>query len=230
MSVLANKRKESQFEVFNHFYKVRRSVTDLLLRDFGYSPEKADKHLQKMFGGKNYDELSEEEKIKYMRKKSKNESFEEWFILEQRKVVLDCLRGVQECIFVANSIYPQYKEELIGRRIYQDKAIGQCFRLIQELQYSIETLPVKIDIYLQLSKDIENEINLIKSWRKSDNKFKKVISVWPRILLMRTTTVMPTITTRVILMVFAPISNCNNKAFDRIQIRKEKLSFHYGKY
>ncbi len=177
MSVLANKRKESQFEVFNHFYKVRRSVTDLLLRDFGYSPEKADKHLQKMFGDKNYDELSEEEKIKYMRKKSKNESFEEWFILEQRKVVLDCLRGVQECIFVANSIYPQYKEELIERRIYQDKAIGQCFRLIQELQYSIETLPVKIDIYLQLSKDIEKEINLIKSWRKSDNKFKKVISV-----------------------------------------------------
>ncbi len=177
MSVLANKRKESQFEVFNHFYKVRRSVTDLLLRDFGYSPEKADKHLQKMFGDKNYDELSEEEKIKYMRKKSKNESFEEWFILEQRKVVLDCLRGVQECIFVANSIYPQYKEELIERRIYQDKATGQCFRLIQELQYSIETLPVKIDIYLQLSKDIEKEINLIKSWRKSDNKFKKVISV-----------------------------------------------------
>lgn len=124
MSVLASKRKDSQFEVFNHFYKVRRSITDLLLRDFGYNLEKADKHLQKMFGGKNYDDLSEEEKIKYMSKKSKNESFEKWFILEQRKVVLDCLRSVQECIFVANSIYPQYKEELIERRIYQDKAIG----------------------------------------------------------------------------------------------------------
>ena len=202
----------------------------MLLRDFGYSPEKADKHLQKMFGGKNYDELSEEEKIKYMRKKSKNESFEEWFILEQRKAVLDCLRGVQECIFVANSIYPQYKEELIERRIYQDKAIGQCFRLIQELQYSIETLPVKIDIYLQLSKDIEKEINLIKSWRKSDNKFKKVIPVLPRVLLVRPASVLPAFPPRVILVVFAPISNCNNKAFDRIQIRKEKLSFHYGKY
>lgn len=177
MSVLANKRKESQFEVFNHFYKVRRNVTDLLLRDFGHSPEKAEKHLQKMFNNKKYDDLSKEEKVKYINKKSKNESFEEWFILEQRKTILNCLRNVQEYIFVANSIYPQYIEELIERRIYQDKAIGQCFRLIQELQYSIETLPVKIDIYLQLSKDIEKEINLIKSWRKSDNKFKKVISV-----------------------------------------------------
>ena len=93
MSVLANKRKDSQFEVFNHFYKVRRSVTDLLLRDFGYNPGKANKHLQKMFGGKNYDDLSEEEKIKYMSKKNKNESFEEWFILEQRKVVLGDVYG-----------------------------------------------------------------------------------------------------------------------------------------
>lgn len=177
MSVLANKRKESQFEVFNHFYKVRRSITDLLLRDFGYNPEKAEKHFQKMFDGKNYDDLSEDDKTKYINKKNKNESFENWFILEQRKTILDCLRNVQEYIFLANSIYPQYMEELIERRIYQDKAIGQCFRLIQELQYSIETLPVKTGIYLQLSKDIEKEVNLIKNWRKSDNKFKKVISV-----------------------------------------------------
>jgi len=28
-------------------------------------------------------------------------------------------------------------EELTERRIYQDKAIGQCFRLLQELNYTI---------------------------------------------------------------------------------------------
>lgn len=44
MSVLKNKRKASQFEVFHHLYKVRKDITDLLLRDFGYSFEKADKH------------------------------------------------------------------------------------------------------------------------------------------------------------------------------------------
>lgn len=72
MSVLANKRKESQFEVFNHFYKVRRNITDLLLRDFGYNPEKAEKHFQKMFNNKNYDDLSKEEKAKYINKKNKS--------------------------------------------------------------------------------------------------------------------------------------------------------------
>lgn len=36
MSVLKNKRKASQFEVFHHLYKMRREITDLLLRDFGF--------------------------------------------------------------------------------------------------------------------------------------------------------------------------------------------------
>ena len=43
MSVLKNKRKASQFEVFHHLYKMRRDITELLLRDFGYSFEKAGK-------------------------------------------------------------------------------------------------------------------------------------------------------------------------------------------
>lgn len=42
MSVLKSKRKASQFEVFHHLNELRRDVTDLLLRDFGYSFEKAD--------------------------------------------------------------------------------------------------------------------------------------------------------------------------------------------
>ena len=31
MSVLKNKRKASQFEVFHHLYKVRKEITELLL-------------------------------------------------------------------------------------------------------------------------------------------------------------------------------------------------------
>lgn len=65
MSVLKNKRKASQFEVFHHLYKVRKDITDLLLRDFGYSFEKAEKRLMKQFGGRKYDELTEEERERY---------------------------------------------------------------------------------------------------------------------------------------------------------------------
>lgn len=60
MSVLKNKRKASQFEVFHHLYKMRRDITELLLRDFGYSYEKFDKRLLKRFNGRGYADLTDE--------------------------------------------------------------------------------------------------------------------------------------------------------------------------
>lgn len=49
MSVLKSKRKPSQFEVFHHLNKMRKEVTDLLLRDFGYDLDKAVKKVETDF-------------------------------------------------------------------------------------------------------------------------------------------------------------------------------------
>lgn len=176
MSVLKSKRKASQFEVFHHFYKMRKEVTDLLLRDFGYDYNRAENKVAKMFGGRSYTELTPEEKSRYDRLMEKNRAFDEWFIEVERKVIVDCLRSIGENVFLANSIYPTYMEELIERRLCQDKAIGLCYRLTQELQYAIETLPVDVNKYLRFAEMIQTEINLLKGWRKSDNKFKRAIS------------------------------------------------------
>jgi len=176
MSVIKRKRRESQFEVFHHLYQLRREMTDLLLRDFGYSTEKSEKWMEKKFGSKACEDLVDNEKEQYEKQKKRRESFEEWFIIDQRRVIIDCLRSIQENVFVANSIYPMYREELIERRLHQDRAIGQCYRLTQELQYAIETLPVDVNTYTRFGESIQKEINLIKGWRKSDNKFKGAIS------------------------------------------------------
>lgn len=173
MSVPKGRRKQSQFEVIHHYYRLRKNITDLLLRDFGYSKNKAKRHMEKMFGGKSYKELTEEQQNHYDKRLARNNSFEEWFIVDQRNTFMDCLRKTTEYIFAANSTYPNYPEELIERRIYQDKAIGQCYRMLQELQYTIEILPVNINKYIRFVEDIEKEIKLLKGWRKKDNKFKK---------------------------------------------------------
>ena len=172
MSVLKNKRKASQFEVFHHLYKMRRDITELLLRDFGYSFEKAEKRLLKQFGGRGYADLSEAERERYDRTKQRWESFDDWFIYDERQVIVDCLRDITREVFIANSIYPTCMEELVQRRLHQDEAIGHCYRLSQELQYAIETLPVDVNTYLRFGEAIQTEINLIKGWRKADNKFK----------------------------------------------------------
>lgn len=177
MSVIKSKRKSSQFEVFHHLTKLRKEVTDLLLRDFGYNKRKAEQNIKRKFGGKSYEELTDEEKIIYDRMKQKQDAFNNWFIEDQRKAVVDCLRSIGEHVYVANSIYPTYYEELAERRLHQELAIGQCYRLIQELQYAIETLPVNVNSFLRFGEDIQKEIDLIKGWRKSDNKLKRAISV-----------------------------------------------------
>ncbi len=176
MSVLKSKRKASQFEVYHHFGKLRKEVTTLLLRDFGFDLDKSEKFLSKAFGGKSYEELTPEEKDRYNKRKVKLKAFCDWFIPDERQVVMDCLREITACIYGANSIYPTCREELVERRLLQDKAIGQCYRLTQELQFVIETLPVDVDKYTRFAEMIQTEINLIKGWRKSDNKFKRAIS------------------------------------------------------
>lgn len=176
MSVLKSKRKESQFEVFHHLTKMRKEVTDLLLRDFGYDLGRANKRISNMFGNRSYEELTPDEKVRYEKLSEKNKAFDEWFVKDQRQTVVDCLRTITSEVYTANSIYPTYMEELVERRLHQDRAIGQCYRLTQELQYAIETLPVDVNKYLRFATMIQTEINLLKGWRKSDNKFKRAFS------------------------------------------------------
>lgn len=175
MSVVKAKRKPSDFEVFHHLTKMRQEITDLLLRDFGYKTQKANKNIERMFGGRSYDKLNDNEKANYDKRKKRDEAFCEWFIIDERKAVTDCLRNITSYVYMANSIYPMYEKELIERRVYQDKAIGLCYALVQELQYAIETLPVDVNVYLRFAEMIDKEITLIKAWRKSDNRFKKTI-------------------------------------------------------
>ena len=47
MTVPKGRRKESQFEVIKHFYRLRKDITDLLLRDFGYNQKKSQKKIEK---------------------------------------------------------------------------------------------------------------------------------------------------------------------------------------
>lgn len=176
MSVLKSKRKASQFEVFHHLNKLRRDITDLLLRDFGYSFEKAESRLARRFGGRAYDDLTEKEKETFERHRVKLEAFDEWFISDQRQTIVNCLRNITREVYIANSIYPTCIEELNQRRLHQDEAIGHCYHLVQELQYAIETLPVDVNTFLRFGEAIQTEINLIKGWRRSDNKFKGAIS------------------------------------------------------
>lgn len=73
-------------------------------------------------------------------------------------------------IRIANSIYPIYKEELIERRIAQEKAIGLCFDILTKYQLVMTELRVPDDKNTDEIKHLVHEINCLKKWRSSDNK------------------------------------------------------------
>lgn len=176
MSVIKAKRKQSQFEVLHHWYSVRREITSLMLYDFGYKPKQQEQKLLRHLGLNNLERLEGDAFEAYKRFRARDNAFSTWFLNDARQTVIGCMHNVTEEIFVANSIYPTCMEELVERRLHQDRAVGQCYRLVQELQYVIETLSVDINRYTRLADMVQEEINLIKGWRKSDNKFRRAVS------------------------------------------------------
>lgn len=123
MSVLKSKRKPSQFEVFHQLTKLRKDITDLLLRDFGFDTVKAEKRLEKRYG-KPFEELDEKQQATYTRQKRRWDAFDEWFIEDERKTIVNCLRAITREVYIANSIYPtlfnQLKEVLENVQNYSE--------------------------------------------------------------------------------------------------------------
>ena len=175
MSVIVSKRQESKFEVFHHWDKTRLAITNLMLYDFGLKAERQEQKFMRSLGVSDLSQLDENGIERYQKHKKRMASVISWFLQEQRNSVMSCIRSVNENVFIANSIYPTCIEELTERRLHQDRAIGQCYRLKQELQYTIEVLEVDINRYSNAAKMIDREIVLLKAWRKSDNRFKKSI-------------------------------------------------------
>lgn len=173
MSVLTANQKPSPFEVEHYAYKIRTVITDLALRKFGLK-----EYVEKP-KPETYSKWSQQQKDGYDKSVAKNkeryEAFIEWFIPDEQKSILNLCRNMIHEIFLANEIYPQHLCECDERRLHQDLAIGYCENLIQELQYVITTLHVNIEKYETITKMIVHEQQLIKGWRKSDNKVRKKI-------------------------------------------------------
>lgn len=152
MTVLVKDRKESKFEVFHNAFNLRRTITNLALEDFGYvSTEK-------------WKERETEKQYK------RRMGFYKFFLAESRVYMIGLLRELGKEITFANKIFPTNMVEFEERRLHQSRAVSICHLIIQELQYIIETLPVNINKFMEPTKQINKEIELLKGWRKADGK------------------------------------------------------------
>lgn len=73
-------------------------------------------------------------------------------------------------ILHANAIYPTSLEELNERRIYQDKAIGDCHSIQSDIISIVDVNKNAMKHLLHLANEIQQVEPLIKKWRKTGKK------------------------------------------------------------
>ena len=184
MSVLKNDRDTSELEFYHNARKLRKELTQNLLRDFGVRNRENGK-------AKNFPD--DELRVKIVQEYPKMELFfnkytrmqEElrtrdvvseypyWLVFRFRDEMMDYMKGLIDNITDANTIYPTSDKELEDRRAYQTAAIGYCENMLQEFQYIMDVLPIDVNKLLRYVDMIEKEIALLKGWRKANGKIAK---------------------------------------------------------
>jgi hypothetical protein len=153
--VLKNKRGLSKLEFYHNARRMRKEITELLLRDLGIRDTV---RKVKEEDGKEHTIIEE---------------YPDWLIVEFRRNILLILRNLMMNITAGNTIYPVNADELQLRRRYQTGAIVNCEQLLQEFLYCEDVLPVHISKFMPFVEKIEFEIALLRGWRKSNNKLEE---------------------------------------------------------
>ena len=173
MSILKNFRNLSNMQFYKTAAFIRKDLTEWMMRDFGTTRNKKSvKQVIKDIAPedqKTIDEIF----IKYGRSPNKEYQGEypEWFMDHERDVILRILQELMENIIRANSIYVSKgnRTEYELRRAYQDKAIGCCFALFQELQFMKSVFNTDSNRFETILESIDKEVDLLRGWRQSNN-------------------------------------------------------------
>jgi len=172
-NVPKSKRKKHDFETTKELRRLRKDITEAIILDFGYDPEKYEKMIAKF--ETRFQNLPNSDDV-IRRMKIKHDSFYSQFIYKETEIVLDLWQRITSEFEMGNSIFPDgaaLMEEYKERRIHFDRTIGLLHSLRLELQFIAETLPVDMNKYDNLAIRIKNLVSMVKGVRQSSNRFLK---------------------------------------------------------
>lgn len=175
MTVPAGKRQPSNLEFLNTYYKLRKAVTAVLLRDFGVKRSARDLWTFCYSAKFNHEDGEAFRSLCDKYRIDLEAEFPLWLLEHYRGRVLKSLYDLLENIVYANSIYPTTEKEWEYRRQFQQKAIANCYQLLQVFQMAVSDLPVDANKYMLLVGLIERELGLLKAWKKAGNKLLAAI-------------------------------------------------------
>lgn len=185
MSVLKRNRGVSEMEFYNNAITLRKEIEKWLLRDFGIKSKDLDRLkndirtqaaiVKKNPTPENIEQYTKLVSIFTNKAEEKLTNYPEWMIAHLREKVLEIMSSFMDNIISANTLYPINEHELEVRRDYQNAAIKDCERFIQELQHIMTIIPADVNKLLPYVEKADYEITLLKGWRKANSKILKRI-------------------------------------------------------
>ena len=162
----------SLYEYYNQAFKIRVSFTKLLLRDFGIKDKIRNVEIPGMRGG-----ISEEDaKIlnaiadQYDIKHPILAKYPSWLVDTLRTSVLTLLRDLIHNIRSAMAIEVIHEKDYWLYREYQNRAIGCCKNLLEEMEYVIQVIPCDVTKFAPYVEMIKKEIEHLREWMKTGSK------------------------------------------------------------
>ena len=174
MSVPKGKRDLSNLQFFHNALVIRKEITQLLLRDFGVKDRVRDITLS-------FDQMEEEDAEVFFALAEKYnynkvlEEYPDWLINHCRINLLNLCHNLIMNITNAYNIHPVNIAECDQRRLAQDYAINNCYQMLQEMTFVIEIFPVNANKLMRYVGMLNEEITLLKRWRKSDSKLYQTL-------------------------------------------------------
>ena len=172
-NVVKSKRKKHDFETVKQMRGLRHDITQAMVIDFGYDPEKYQKMIEKF--AVRFQNVPNHEKV-INRMQIKHDSFYQQFVYKETEIILDIWKDIVKEFEMGNSIFPSGQavlEEYKERRLHLDRCIGHIHVLRLELQYIAETLPCDKNKYDNFAERLKTLIALVKGVRQASNKFLK---------------------------------------------------------
>lgn len=170
MSVPKGKRGLSRTEFYRKAYVLNDALTRLLIKDFGIKSITRDLNTFTRNAKMNQEDRTQFQTLCEKYHIDVESEYPLWLIEHYRSSIINSLDSLISNITHANTIYATTVSEFELRRNYQWRAIGDCKEVLQTLQTVIRVLPVDANKYMKYVDLINEELELLKHWKKEDNK------------------------------------------------------------
>lgn len=175
MSVPLSERGLSKKQYFYQAIKIEKAITTVLLRDFGIKSICKDLNVFTHKAKMNELDKNLFEGLCERYHFNVEAAYPYWLIEYYRNTILEILKNLICNITTAYSIFANSEREFYDRRHYQWLAISNCEQLLQIMQLAIIVLPVDAEKYMEYVDMIDQEVEYLRNWKKSENKILPAI-------------------------------------------------------